>query len=64
MNKINVGILTGETSTWGRKNHCIQKRGKMTFQPAVNMDNSNWKEKNDQREGNCIKGLFQFNKIY
>lgn len=51
INKTNaVGILTGETSNWGMKNNFIRERGKVSFQLAVNMGISNWKEKNDQRE--------------
>lgn len=64
MNKINsVEVLIRKTSTWGMEHIFIRKRGKVTFQLAVNTDISNWGEKNDQREGGCMKVVFQFNKM-
>lgn len=64
MNKINsVEVLIRKTTTWGMENIFIRKRGKVTFQLAVNTDISNWEGKNDQREGGCMKVVFQLNKM-
>lgn len=65
MNKINSAeVLIRKTSTWGMENIFIRKREKVTFQLAMNTDIPNWEEKNDQRDGSCMKVVFQFNKMH
>lgn len=65
MNEINVEVLTRKISTWGMKSICIRKK-KRKSDISVTCDYRCIKleeGKNDQRERDWLKAVFQFNKM-